>query len=262
MTDKLPKAELAANLVGRDMLALIVGELKQARKPWHKLNESEQEMVIRRAEQDVRAALRRGFLMIVAADFQKATATLDSVQFTGKGVAGKLALKGDAAERHKLADSVGHEVVVILTSSAPYFSKMEEIQAEADQRPLPLDAPGAAPPDSSDGAAGDIDEDDEGVDGTTGDGAGIPASAETALSDASLEEVAHSAGLSFECVRDVMALVGLVGTPKNVAAWQITDRVAVIDYCGAKHVAETSADYLTKGGKVPQLPYVLGGAQP
>ena len=244
MTEKTPKAEVVANLVGRDVLKLIVGELKQARKPWHKLNESEQDMVIRRAEQDARAILRKGFLMIVAADFQKASAVLEKVEFTAKGVAGKLSLSGDAAERHKLADCAGREVVVVLTSAQQYFAKMEEIQADADQPALPGFEP--PPADDGDDSAGTTDTDDE-----TG---GEP---RFVVTDAAFDDD----GLTFECVRDMLALVGIECSAEIVATWNEGDRRACIDYAGAKHIAHTSENFLTKGGVIPPLPVVLGGGE-
>jgi hypothetical protein len=231
------KAEAVANFVGRDMLALVVGELKQAQKPWHKLSEAQQETVIRRAEQDIRAVLTRGFLLIVAADFQKAAAVLEKVEFTAKGVNGKLSLKGDVAERHKMADCAGSEVVVILTNAQRYLAKMEEIRADADQPALPFAAPQ------------NDDDDPEHGEGTDAGGGEVL-----------LTEELDVAGLSFVCVRDVLALVGIECSEEIVVTWTADDRRACINYAGAKHIAQTSENYLTKGGTIPDLPAVLGGA--
>lgn len=252
----------AADTVGRDVLQAIVGELaQQKKKPFGKMSEDEQEQIIARLREVLRAALGRGFAIMATAGFPYAPATLEKVEFNAKGVSGKISLAA-SEHRHALADHAARPVVIVLTAPDVYAARMNEVRGQSDQKDL-FEASQDAARERGDTSGFDSPRHDVGTDKpdepaappeTAGPdvagGGGIPAP------DAASIDV-HPGEFTVEVVADALALADMSNYAPFVPTWTQEQRAAVIDFCAALHLKENGADVT-----VPARPDVLGEVGP
>lgn len=137
----------SADEVGKNLLEAMIGELTLIPHPsianqnvWSTRKQSEQDFTITRFKSRIRTEILRFFQHVMADGNPAATATLEKVVFTDKGIQGTLAIDKNSRERHALADFAGEQVVVIMPDNLEqYFESMGEIVSSDDQAQLDLD---------------------------------------------------------------------------------------------------------------------------
>ena len=228
--------------VGFAILRAVHAELKAQKRPFVDQSEHEQELLLRRLEEVIRAEVARGFHVMAAAGFPNAMATLDRVAFSHKGVQGKLSLAPTSDHRHALSDHAGREVIVVLATAEKYLERMAEVRGDKQQPELPLIEPpdtsgfdsDRAPPSATVEASGEVQ----------GDGAGEPAAP---IDDPYPGELSREQVLALLEIAEV-AGVDLV----DVSAWDQDWRRAVADWAGAVALQREHPDIF-----VPTIPAVL-----
>lgn len=244
------------NDVGLAILRAVHAELMGQKRVFVDLPEHEQELLLRRLEESIVYAVSLGFEVMLAAQFPNASATLDKVAFTPKGVKGTLSLAGSSEHRHALSDHAGRPVVVVLASPEAYLQRMGELRGEKQQHELALEVDpetrGKFP-----GAGGtDADGDGDGgghlappsptvtADEITGDGSG---EALAPIVDPFPGELTREQVLALLEIADVQG-VELV----DVSAWDQEQRREVADWAGAIALQTEHPEIY-----VPAMPTVL-----
>jgi hypothetical protein len=247
LPDKEPgPLQAMADDVGFAILAAIRDELEGQKKPYIDMAENEQNLLLRRLEVAVRNAVRRGFAVMVAADFPNAIATLDKVAFTPKGVQGTLSLAASSEHRHALSDHTGRNVLVVLASADDYLGRMDELRGEEQQQDLFPEAGDAPTP--SPGAADmefGLNSERHGPGPTaTGDGADVVAAP---------ADDPHPGEHTREAVLALLEIADVEGVDlADVSQWDQETRGLVVDWAGAMALKASHPDI-----HVPPLPAVL-----
>lgn len=121
--------------LGQGLLNAMIGEMKSAPNMWAKMNESQQEVVIRRLEVSVRNWTLETMRILFSAKVPAVSATLEEVKVKDD-IDGKITIARTAEDRHELADRVGQQVVVVMVNADAYFDRMNEVKADSQQRNL------------------------------------------------------------------------------------------------------------------------------
>lgn len=160
----------SADEVGKNLLEAMISELVLIPHPsianqnvWSTRKQVDQDATITRFKSRVRTEIFRFFQHVMANGNPAATATLDKVIFTDKGIQGTLAIDKNSRERHALADFAGERVVIIMPDDLEqYFESMGEIVSSDDQAQFDLDTgasdeqkSAAASEETPDGASSD-----------------------------------------------------------------------------------------------------------
>lgn len=240
-----------ADDVGLTILTTIRDELKNQKKPYIDMAEHEQDLLLRRLEVGIRNAVRRGFAVMVAADFPNAIATLDKVAFTPKGVQGTLSLAASSEHRHALSDNTGRAVLVVLATADVYLARMEELRGEKQQKDLFKPSAGDEEVhiefgmnSERHGPGPTAAVDETGSATVTGDGSG---EALAPVDDQFPGDLTRDAVLA---LLEIAAVEGV--DLADVSQWDQDTRKLVADWAGARALAVTHPEV-----HVPPLPAVL-----
>lgn len=125
-----PRAEIAAETMHGDLMALVVDELKAAPRPWPELGEDEQDEVIERVRRRTGEAVEDVVRIIATAGFKRIPAKLDSVQVKDGLKITLSALQNDPA-RHDLMDAQGTTVALVLADPERFGGGTEAVKAHA-----------------------------------------------------------------------------------------------------------------------------------
>lgn len=141
----------AADDIAKDLTNALIGELTLIPDPgvpnqnvWSTKKEAQQDQIIRRLKDRVRAIVTSTLGEILAAGNPAAKAKLKDVKFGGDKITAGLEVDGNCKERHALADFAfrgGYVAVIMPDDLDGYFASMDEITANKDQPDLPLEKP-------------------------------------------------------------------------------------------------------------------------
>ena len=106
---------LATETLTGDIRDFILDRLRheQDRRPWHQRSEAEQRDTVHRVESAVHELVTKAIELMAAGGRRTIAATLDQVTVKD-GVTGKLVLSRHDPLRHRLFDSVGSRVLVVV----------------------------------------------------------------------------------------------------------------------------------------------------
>lgn len=125
-----------AAVLGRDILAAIVQQVKQQPDHWHRMSEATQQKQIDQLRGRVRDILVNAVrVMIGGGRFTSVGVELESLMFKD-GLKGQFVIPKGAEGRHELADAVGGRVLIVLADPNAYLQRMEEVKEAADQLEL------------------------------------------------------------------------------------------------------------------------------
>jgi hypothetical protein len=207
-------ADLAADTLGRDLLAALVDELKVAPDCWQKMSQSQQDQTIYRLSKRVQTLIGQALAILFRGDYPSCRAVIDAVQFKD-GIKAVLKIGKTEHSRHELADAVGQAVIIVMSSPDEYFGRMEEIKAQRQQPDLPFDSDGGVAfrdgYTGGDGRAYRKDEPGIGAEDLPED---PDAPAPEAPPDLTLEH-----GPLWEQARDALAIVGIIVADDIAREW-------------------------------------------
>lgn len=135
----------------RDLLKIMVEEVKRWDTPWAKLREIEQQALIDRIRFDLHVAAMFAVAKIAAADTYGVRGRLTKITIGDKTVLNIAVGHDDLAQ---LAEHQGQEVVVALVDFERWSAGVEQIHSEADQRDLLASTLQSENDGSAEGAAG------------------------------------------------------------------------------------------------------------
>jgi hypothetical protein len=127
-------AEVAANLVGANLLQAVVDELERI-EAWRKLDAFAQNVAINTLREAVARELRRALAVVFSGEHPACVATLGAVNF-GSEISARLKIEKSAHHRHELADATGQRVLVVIAEPDAYLEAMESVRARAKQGDL------------------------------------------------------------------------------------------------------------------------------
>lgn len=127
----------ATDTLGRDLLEMMVLELKMLPKPWPKLSQNQQNDVIDRMRSRVLDGIKTAVHMIASDGRAVADATLKKVVFKG-GITAEFELSKSYPTRHQLADAEGKLCLIVVADAADYTGDMDGVKGEVDQRAMDL----------------------------------------------------------------------------------------------------------------------------
>lgn len=127
----------ATDTLGRDLLEMMVLELKMLPKPWPKLSQNQQNDVIDRMRARVLDGIKTAVHMIASDGRAVADATLKKVVFKG-GITAEFELSKSCPTRHQLADAEGKLCLIVVADAADYTGDMDGVKGESDQRAMDL----------------------------------------------------------------------------------------------------------------------------
>lgn len=235
-----------ADDVGFSILKAVAEELRASKKPFADLTENQQEQLLRRLEVAIKNAVRRGFAVMIGADFPNAVATLDKVAFTPKGVQGTLSLAAASEHRHALSDHAGHPVIVVLASADRYLERMGELRGEADQAELFRSAE-SEPELEFGGMRHPVEDLTAADDDAAGDDDG------STLPEAAPIDDPHPGDFARSVVLSILDIAHIEGVDlATVSEWDQPTRALVLDWAGAMAIKRGHPDFY-----VPPLPAVL-----
>lgn len=126
---------IAADTMGHDLLAALLGELRSMPDHWARLNEQLQQRTLDNLKGKIRATVENIVAMLMRGEFAAVQAELKTVAW-GSNINATIAVARDALYRHALSDAQGQKVLVVLTDASRWTQRMDEIKAKADQLEL------------------------------------------------------------------------------------------------------------------------------
>lgn len=141
MTEATAQAEQSAvgplaQVLGRDILAALVTQVKSQPDHWHRMNEVTQKQQIDRMREQTRQIVHHAVRVLCAGAQYKAIACkLTDLTFK-EGIKGSYTLAGGADGRHELADAMGKSALIVLADADAYAARMDEVKETADQMEL------------------------------------------------------------------------------------------------------------------------------
>jgi len=146
-TEAAPNPDIASTNVGVNLMTAFIDELKiisdpsnSARSLWNSLKEAEIDEIVGRLSTRIQYEVRMGYSAILGGGVPSATAQLDKIIFTDKGIEGKLVIPRYTEHRHELADFAGCQVVIVMAQDLDgYFEGMRDVVVPPDQIPLDMD---------------------------------------------------------------------------------------------------------------------------
>lgn len=134
-TTTIEPSMIAAETMHGDLMSAILDEVKALDMPWHLQSQNDQQDIIERVDNRVRALVARCVEIIASNARPTITATLESVTVKD-GIKAQLTMSRAAVQRHDLIDAQGSQVMLVIVTDD--YSGGERPRAQPDQRPLPL----------------------------------------------------------------------------------------------------------------------------
>lgn len=131
---------MAAETMGKDLMALMIQEFKAMPDVWQKLPEHLQNEVIDRLREVVDSAISKAVMLIAANGQTRIAGELDKVTLSDKRQAVINIMATNPMESmHDLYESVRQPVLIVVASSVPFKGGMDDVVGEKDQRDLPIE---------------------------------------------------------------------------------------------------------------------------
>lgn len=126
--------------LGKDLMGLVLQELKALPEPWQRMSETKQQTVIDRVREGVEDAVRKAVNTIVSHGRVSVIRNLESVNFKDKNTEAKLIVEKLNTEEvlFELQKSRGGTCLIVLASSEEFTGGMDGITGEPDQRALSM----------------------------------------------------------------------------------------------------------------------------
>lgn len=128
---------IASETMLGDLMKFMVEEMKAAKDVWQKLSEQDQDDFLERCEKRCREAVEQVCTIVASQGNPALWAQVESVQFKG-GIKAVLCPDSKSPLRHDLADSIGKEVLIVLSDYEGLINDEGKPKAEPDQPGLPL----------------------------------------------------------------------------------------------------------------------------
>lgn len=132
--------DMSVSTLGKDLMALVLQEIKALPDVWQKLPEYRQNEVIERVRNCVEYATKRTVTLIASQGCQKVVGDLDKITIAAgkKQAVITLAKDNENDAVHELYDSEGDVVMIVLATPDQFTGGMDEIRGEPDQREIDL----------------------------------------------------------------------------------------------------------------------------
>lgn len=140
-TTPVEPSMIAAETMLGDLMSAIIDEVKAVEMPWHLTPKRDQEDLIERTENRVRAIVARVVEIIASGARPTITVTLDSVTVKD-GIKAQVTMSRAAAQRHDLIDAQGSQVLLVVMNGVDYSGGTKP-KAQSEQRRLPLGGEGS-----------------------------------------------------------------------------------------------------------------------
>lgn len=129
-------AEIASNLIGKEMLEAMVAELEATATPFRHMSEADQHVVIERLRGRVRSLITQAMQVLFSGQYPACPATLTSLRVGGSSSRGSIEIPKNAMNRHELMDRVGRAVVVLMVDPDEHLKDIEQVKAKQKQHDL------------------------------------------------------------------------------------------------------------------------------
>ena len=127
--------EIAAETLGKDLLGILVQELRVMPDVWQKLSQQKQDDVINRVRSTVEQSVVKAVRIIASEGKQKITGELLKINITKKKEAVvQLSPGNNLDDLHALYESVNEPVAIIIAHEGLFTGDMEGLRGEPDQR--------------------------------------------------------------------------------------------------------------------------------
>jgi hypothetical protein len=136
-TDLNKSLELKPETIGREMLSVLLQEIRLLPEPWDKLAKAKQDVVIDRLRKSVDTAINVAVHMIASQGHAVIAGTLGGVTIKN-GVRASVEFHRYTPNLHELYDSTGKSVMMVIADAEQYKAGMNDIQGESDQRAIDL----------------------------------------------------------------------------------------------------------------------------
>ncbi|WXL27727.1 DNA translocase FtsK [Ectopseudomonas mendocina] len=138
LTDEHPKlspVQLSSETLGRDLLQVLLQEIRALPDVWPKLNEKKQAAVIERLTSTVTRATTHAVKLIAAGGNPTISGILESVAIK-EGIKATFKVSQFDPMRHELIDSQGKVCLLVVANAADHLGGMEEVKPDPDQGEL------------------------------------------------------------------------------------------------------------------------------
>lgn len=135
--EQLPTIELAEETLGRDLMQVLLQEIRALPDVWPKLSENRQAGVIDRVRAAVDSTVRRTVKILAARDLPAISGVLESVAIK-EGIKATFKVSQFDPLRHELIDQTGKVCMLVVATHDDYTAAMSEIKPDPDQHGLDL----------------------------------------------------------------------------------------------------------------------------
>lgn len=125
-------------LLGKDLLEIIVQEFKAQKDVWQKLNKKDQDASIERVRQRLDEVAKRVVTLVGAKGFKSVDAQIDQVTFKDGC---KVVFKTDNSEKaRRLAELQGTSCLIVLADPKKFTASADQVEGDPDQKDIVTEA--------------------------------------------------------------------------------------------------------------------------
>lgn len=129
--------EMSAETLGKDLMGLVIQELKALPDVWQKLPKHRQDEVIGRIRMQVVSSTKHAVSIIAAQGRAKVVGELESITIkNGTKAVIKVNSNNASSSKQELYESEGQPVHLVLASAEQYIGGVDEIRGEEDQHDM------------------------------------------------------------------------------------------------------------------------------
>lgn len=128
---------VATETLTGDLRDFILDRLRheQSKRPWHERSEADQRDTVHQVEAAVERVVRKAVELIAAQGLKTMRATLESITVKD-GLKATLSMSKFDEERHKLIDSQGQTVLVVVADPEAFTGERDPVEIKPDQPEL------------------------------------------------------------------------------------------------------------------------------
>lgn len=124
--------DISTETMAADLLAGLLNEIRTMPDHWARLNADNQNGIIDRLKEKIRATTERAVMIIARGNMAAVSAELYTVDCK-KSIRVGLTIHPKSMHRHALMDAVGRPCIIVLQDIEQWFSRIDEIKAKSDQ---------------------------------------------------------------------------------------------------------------------------------
>lgn len=132
---KLSPIQLASETMGRDLLQVLLQEVRALPDVWPKLNEKKQAAVIERFTSSIKYTVTQAVKLLAAGGNPTISGILESVAIKD-GIKATFKINQLDPQRHDLIDSQGKVCLLVVANAADHLGGMDEVVPDPDQGEL------------------------------------------------------------------------------------------------------------------------------